>query len=1143
MLKKLFVFAGWLLLLCLVFLFCCTVGLWLEWSTGTILLVWLGVLVAGVLLWGALLWFTLLIKEKRVNRFFQKFRLSRREYVLFEHWKSGAAVVKRIQRKRPPIPWYLLLGDRCGKTSLLAGSGLPMFSNDAGDNTVVPTYTLRWWFFRNVCFLDLSGNFLTGAPAFQRAWGKLVGWMAKVPAPAGVMIGLSVTDLMNDDISTLHDKARKIRAQIEPLMRKLKRQLPLYITITQCDKFPAFSLWTQHLSAEQQQQVLGYYWQTPPDIDGKDASTLLPLVTALKNGFDLARLSMAGTPVAPDVRAALLDFPEAFIGLQNPLLVFLASLCEPNAYFTNTSLGGVWFTASEQQDKNKSRRTSYFVHDLLMHYLPAFSSTRDVLWQHNKRVRLMAGRLLLLGCVIALGYSAVKSAGLMQRNYATLSSASLAELLVKNESRHNAPLVYLPFSTVLNYQHRLIEQRLMTTLPPQVLSSTQMISGYQQAFIDASAQAQRQMVLDLAHTIITRQDMRDNVTLDALSRQPAIPDALRLNAPDPAATEHARLAQERWVMQQPMSAEHLAALHRLLSTLINYDQSLAWLVAPSDSLPAFQTREFWPQTQDEETLSGIWTRQGEAQLTEWVALINQAGGRTEEPLLRHFMQTLPVQRQNAWRDLLLSVTPWLQNSEPRSLTQSQLIALSQGQSPGIKFAQRIAFELDNIPDSHAQVWLSELRRLQKLPSQAAVHPTLQKVQRADAKLRVGLTKWLQGGSSATSATSAVPQTAVWLKWQSALTAATGEALNQAALSPVLTQGLFATQTDAKTVNPLVTLFASFDQLHKAMQTHSDEAGVEAVWTLYKSDASALLSHALARSACWLNEQWHSKIMWPMSKNAIGQDYASQQSLTWQYLADFVRGPAKGLLIVSDEGPQPGQFRGQTLPLNEEFVRIARYMLNPEDVLDVPQRKNTQNADQLSVLDDQLQQLTQQKKVLEQKPYSLAIVSGPATVPEGARLIPTGVRLTLECTNGSKVLDSMNFAEQAQFIWYPGQCQTVNVDVKFPAFTASYRYTGDSAWPDFLENFARGEALLDARDFDDNADSLTALNIKHVLVRFKLADQAILQNAWAGWANVAEQVDALNEQKRALEQQQQNQTPSAALRGRMSELPENAADCR
>ena len=120
---------------------------------------------------------------------------------------------------------------------------------------------------------------------------------------------------------------------------------------------------------------------------------------------------------------------------------------------------------------------------------------------------------------------------------------------------------------------------------------------------------------------------------------------------------------------------------------------------------------------------------------------------------------------------------------------------------------------------------------------------------------------------------------------------------------------------------------------------------------------------------------------------------------------------------------------------------------------------------------------------------------------------------------------------------------MRLDVKFPDFTATYRYTGDNAWPDFLQQFIRGEALLNTRDFEDNADSLVALNIKHVLVRFKISNQAALQDAWDSWSKIDEQLATLKEQKQEIEGKQQSQEPSAALRGRISGLAEHAADCR
>lgn len=1143
MIRKMFAFAGWLLLLCLVLFFCFAGGIWLGWSTVTIFIVWIVILIAGILLWGTAIWMGIFIKENKVNHFLRRFRLSRHEYVLYKLWKKGVTVLRGIQRKRAAIPWYIFMGERCGKTSLLAGAGLPMFSNDAEDYAVTPTHTMRWWFFRSVCILDLSSNFLHGTSSFQRSWNKLVGWISRGPAPAGIIVGLGIDDLMNEEVGVLHDKARKIRSQIEPLTRNLKRQLPIYILITQCDKFDGFSVWRQQLSVSQNQQALGYYWQISPDIDGKDASTLYPLFTTLRNGLDLVRLSMAGTSFSPNDRALLLDFPESFDTLKKPLQLFLASLCEPNAYFTATSLGGVWFTACEPQPSNRSRRISYFINDLLTLHLHTFSHSRDVIWQYSKKLRVSFITLVLLGCLTALGGSAVKSVDLMQGDISKLTPPELTTLLVKNESYQHSVMLYLPFIPVLNHQHERVEKSLVLKLRPRPLNFVRTVEAYKNQMMNADQNTQRKMILALAQTILTRKDMREGATLETLGQQPVIPDELNLSEAESVMTPIERLVIDRWMMQQPVGADYLKSLQDLLASLIKYDQTLAWLTAPVPFPPDVNASDFWHDLPGTVALPGIWTSQGETLINEWINLLNLASeGIFQKTVLKHFMQTLPAKRQDAWRGFLLEVIPLLQDTQPRSLSPSQLISLGEGQSPAMKFAQRIKEELDSIASGNTQPWLKELRRLQKLPSYASEHIVLQKAHQADDKFRSTLITWLFKGKVSVSGNSVAQQIDAWKKWQASLNTVAGQALNQVALSPVLTQGLFAPAVNAATSNPQIALFTSLEQLHKAFLPYSPELGMDAVWSLYRNDANSLLAHSMARSACWLNEQWQTRVMWPMSKDAATQDYDSRQTLSWQYITDFIRNSAKGLLIVTEQGPQPGEFQGQTLPLNTDFLRIARYMLNPEDMLDVPEHQNTLLVDKLAVVNDQITTLTQQQKALEAKPYRVGVISGPATIPEKARLVPIGSSLTLDCHSGSQTLSSMNFAEQAQFNWQPGQCQSVKLDVEFPNFTATYRYKGNSSWPDFLTHFVDGEALFDTSNFDEGIDLLEELNIKHVLVRFKIVNQQPLQEAWAEWNNLDEQVMALTQQQQDLKEQLQIQQPSAALRGRFSELPKDVAEC-
>ncbi|RJT36262.1 hypothetical protein D6C13_22595 [Rahnella woolbedingensis] len=115
-------------------------------------------------------------------------------------------------------------------------------------------------------------------------------------------------------------------------------------------------------------------------------------------------------------------------------------------------------------------------------------------------------------------------------------------------------------------------------------------------------------------------------------------------------------------------------------------------------------------------------------------------------------------------------------------------------------------------------------------------------------------------------------------------------------------------------------------------------------------------------------------------------------------------------------------------------------------------------------------------------------------------------------------------------------------MKFPGFNASYSYEGASAWPDFLDAFSHSEALLDVQDFEENADLLEQLNIKHVLVRFQINAPRSLQEAWLTWQKQNDQLDQLSERQQSLTEQSHSQRPESALRGKLATLPENPAEC-
>lgn len=496
MFKKLACFTGWLLVLSLSLLFCFTLGLWQNWSTPAILTFWLLKLVLSTLLRGGMHAITRVIKTQRGSRWLEKYRLSRREYVLLNHWRHGANVIRRLHLQRTPLPWYLLMGDRCGKSTLLAGTGLPRFDGDSDVTAAGPTRTLHWWFFRRIGVLELSGNFLNGTTTFRRAWNRLTHWCTRMPAPAGIVVTLPVSALTGDDLSTLHTLARRLRSLAAPLVRRFGERLPLYVLITQCDLFPGFSLWHQQLSPTQRQHPLGYSWPSPPHIDGEDELTLQPLFEHLKQGMSRTRLSMSRpVSLSAEENASLMDFPESFASLEPGLRYALASLCEPNAYFSPVHLNSVWFCASEPRTENTGQRDSLFTHDLLaghLHELSLRCGARR--WYQRTRGRLVC-TTVLIACLLWLGVSAGLSYCRLQPLLTQLPPNALASFLVQDERYPVFALRYLPFTPLFTRQHQQAEVRL-AQFPSAPRQAQATFATFQQQVLAAPPARQRGLILN-----------------------------------------------------------------------------------------------------------------------------------------------------------------------------------------------------------------------------------------------------------------------------------------------------------------------------------------------------------------------------------------------------------------------------------------------------------------------------------------------------------------------------------------------------------------------------------------------------------------------------------------------------------------------
>ncbi|EEJ9029337.1 hypothetical protein TL99_004597 [Salmonella enterica subsp. enterica] len=1133
MIKKIAYFASWLTLLSLFFLFFFSLGIWQGWSTSYIVLSWLLIillsLTSGYILTQS--------SRKKIYHLFEKYRLSRQERVLLHHWKQGANVINKMKKKK--FSWYLMIGEHCGKDTILKYSSVSYFTLDGKNKINHTDRIMNWWFFRNLCILNLSSSFLRESVSNRNTFKRLSHWSVRLPKPAGIIISLPVTDIIKDDPNAVRAIVRKMRTLIEPILRRYRGRLPLQLMITQCDHFPGFSLWQQQLSPVQRQQALGYAWAEPIQVSEGNENVLNPLFSTLRKGLSEVRISM-GTPqhLSKADYLILLDFPESFSRLESGIRHFIGALCEPNVWYTQPTLQGVWFSSSEVVNDNWR---SSFTHDLLKKHLFEFGQQQKKQYYPTEPWKKIAYAFILLFLVVWLITSAILSHRILKYDIANLQPESFIPWIEKNEKFSFKRLMYLPFSPLLHGQQFYIESFLKRTISyPKPLQIT--FESFRQKTIAATPSIQRLYIMQLANSLLLWKKMQDGTPSNELLLLPNVPKSLQLRTYHTTQLPITNLALERYYLIQPEGKVWYKEAQKLLISLVTHDSSFSWLTAPGVDLPILKPSYFGKGSSDSSTLSGVWTKDGEKSLRDKMSVIEQAAGQTF-PEFEIFLEQWPKARQNAWMQYITTIKNMLLNKSPTLMTNSELIGMSQNHSLSMDFLSQVTDELSDIPDIQAQPWLKTLRQLQKLSLTGHIADMFSSVTRGNQRLRNSFTQWLNLKQNSTPAPDWLMAKQAWTHWENIRNTVISEAISQSKPSDYLTRGLFRTNNHTTGQSSMNDLFPAFIQLQESISPKSNDAGTAVILLMYQEDAFRLLSHAIAESACWLNEEWKSNVIWPLEQYGDKQNFEEQQIMAYHNVSNFIQGSASSFLTMSKIGTVAAEYAGMKFPFTDEFLQIVRHIATSEAQLDLPLRASTRENEQLAILKAQLSEIEKQQQVLSKKDIKLTLTSLPVTIPELSTVMPTGATLNLNCQNNIQQLDSMNFAETKEFIWQPGQCEEVLLKVKFPNFSVQYSVKGVDAWPVFIEKISSGQILISSNDFGDSATLLHSIGINNILVRFNISNPQLLNYTWKQWNENRNKADSINEQIISINDNIRRIKEDNIWSITISDLPGNISKCQ
>jgi type VI secretion system protein ImpL len=262
------------------------------------------------------------------------------------------------QRHLYELPWYVFIGaPGSGKTTALVNSGLrfPLADRMGRDAVrgVGGTRNCDWWFTDEAVFLDTAGRYTTqqsNRDVDAGAWKGFLGLLKKSRPRRpinGVIVTLSVADLLQQSAAERATHAEAVRARVHELHEQLGIHFPIYVLVTKSDLLAGFTEFFGDLGKDERAQVWGV--SLPHGGQALDPAALTAELERLERRLYERLPDRLEEERDPARRALVYGLPQQFALLRERVVEMVDATFAPTKFQATALVRGIYFTSGTQE--------------------------------------------------------------------------------------------------------------------------------------------------------------------------------------------------------------------------------------------------------------------------------------------------------------------------------------------------------------------------------------------------------------------------------------------------------------------------------------------------------------------------------------------------------------------------------------------------------------------------------------------------------------------------------------------------------------------------------------------------------------------------------------------------------------------------